>query len=87
MSAALELEVRINQFMSEYIVPFIVGQHDPNHACDRFMVLVGGWADVSAKLRWPYRSIPKTFVEPIRQKAKRIIPEFFKRYIPYKLVF
>jgi hypothetical protein len=41
------------------------------------MALVGGWADVGSKLRWPYRSIPESFVEPVRQKAKEMIPEFF----------
>jgi len=78
LPAALELEVRINKFMSELIAPFITGQHFPNHACDRFMALVGGWANVGAKLRWPYRSIPESYVESIREKSKHIIPEFFK---------
>ncbi len=76
-SAALELETRINQFMSELIAPFITKYHFPNHACDRFMAMVGGWADVGSKLRWPYKSIPENMVEPIRNKAQKIIPEFF----------
>ena len=74
--AALELEDRINRFMSECITPFITEQGYPNHACDRFMALVGGWADVGAKLRWPYRSIPESFVERTRRRVKEIIPEF-----------
>jgi len=77
MNSALELEKRINQFMSELIEPFITKQFFPNHACDRFMALVGGWADVGANLRWPYKSIPKELAEPIRKKACQIIPEFF----------
>ena len=77
MPAALELEVRINQFMCELIVPFITEQYYPNHACDRFMVLLGDWADVGSKLRWPYRSVPETLVPQIRNKAKSMIPEFF----------
>lgn len=77
LPAALELENRINQFMDELIAPLITEQHYPNHACDRLMALVGGWADVGRKLRWPYRSIPVDFVGPIRGKAKSIIPEFF----------
>lgn len=80
MPAALELERRINRFMSECISPFITEHYYPNHACDRFMALVGGWADVGSRLRWPYRSIPESFVEPVRQKAKEIIPEFFENY-------
>jgi len=77
MNTALELEKRIKQFMSESIEPFITRQFFPNHACDRFMALVGGWADVGAKLRWPYKSIPEELARPIRKKARQIIPEFF----------
>lgn len=77
MPAALELEERINLFMSTLITPFITEQRYPNHACDRFMALVGGWADVGAKLRWPYRSIPVSEVERVRRAARDIIPEFF----------
>lgn len=76
-SAALELETRINRFMSELIAPFITKYHFPNHACDRFMALVGGWADIGSKLRWPYTSIPEDLAGPVRKKAKQIIPEFF----------
>jgi len=79
IEAALEMEARINKFMSELIAPFITDHHFPNHACDRFMAQLGGWADVGAKLRWPYRSIPEDLVEPIRIKAKKIIPEFFQK--------
>lgn len=78
LPAALELESRINQFMSGLIAPFITEHQYPNHACDRFMALVGGWADVGAKLRWPYRSIPENEVERVRREAKKIIPEFFE---------
>lgn len=77
LQAALELETRINKFMSELIAPFITKQHFPNHACDRFMALLGDWADVGSKLRWPYRSIPSELVPSVRKKAKDFIPEFF----------
>jgi 4-hydroxy-tetrahydrodipicolinate synthase len=76
--AALELEVRINEFMSGLIAPFISKLHYPNHACDRFMALLGGWADVGDTLRWPYRSIPRELAEEIRPEAVNIIPEFFR---------
>ena len=77
--SALELEVRINRFMSSLIAPFISKLHYPNHACDRFMALVGGWADVGDTLRWPYRSIPRELAEEIRPEAVNIIPEFFSK--------
>ena len=76
MEGALELEKRIQAFMSECIDPFIVKMHYPNHACDRFMALVGGWADVGPALRWPYESIPETYVASVRRRAHEIIPEF-----------
>ncbi len=77
MNSALELEKRIKKFMCELIEPFITKQFFPNHACDRFMALVGGWADVGVNLRWPYKSIPAELAEPVRKKAREIIPEFF----------
>ncbi len=77
VNSALELEERIKQFMSELIEPFITKKFFPNHACDRFMALVGGWADIGANLRWPYKSIPKELAEPVRKKARQIIPDFF----------
>ena len=76
MEGALELERRIQAFMAECIDPFIVKMHYPNHACDRFMALVGGWADVGASLRWPYDSIPVSYVPSVRRRAHDIIPEF-----------
>jgi 4-hydroxy-tetrahydrodipicolinate synthase len=76
--SALEMESRINQFMSRWIAPFITENQYPNHACDRFMALLGGWADVGESLRWPYRSIPAGLVSDIRKEAVAIIPEFFK---------
>lgn len=79
MEAALELEGRIRLFMERCITPFIVRMRYPNHACDRFMALVGGWADVGGSLRWPYDSIPLSQVEAVRQEAARIIPEFINQ--------
>lgn len=80
LQAALEMEVRINKFMNELIVPFITEMGYPNHACDRFMALLGGWADVGSRLRWPYRSIPQELADGVRKKAGQIIPEFFEKY-------
>ena len=78
MNRALELEHRIRHFMTTLIEPFITQYHFPNHACDRFMALVGGWADVGASLRWPYKSIPEDLAGDVRKKAVNIIPEFFE---------
>jgi len=79
--AALELEERIHQFMDTCITPFILKEKYPNHACDRFMAMIGGWCDVGPALRWPYRSIPENCIEDARKKGRSIIPDFFTQYI------
>lgn len=79
MPGALELEGRIGRFMGELIGPLIGDLHYANHACDRFMALLGGWADVGESLRWPYRSIPIEYVARIAPRAAAIIPEFFEK--------
>ena len=79
MDRAMELEQRIKHFMKTLIEPFITQHHFPNHACDRFMALVGGWSDVGASLRWPYKSIPEDLAGDVRRKAANIIPEFFEK--------
>lgn len=76
LEGALELEKRIRQFMSSTISPFISRDGFPNHACDRFMALVGGWADVGSCLRWPYRSIPTDYIPAARRAVEEMIPEF-----------
>ena len=58
LPGALEVEQRLRRFMDGYIAPFITEQKYCNAACDRFMARLGGWADVGAHMRWPYRSIP-----------------------------
>ncbi len=76
LPAALEVEARLLRFMSGHIAPFITQQHYCNAACDRLMAVVGGWADVGWRMRWPYRSIPLSETGPVRAAAHRIIPEF-----------
>lgn len=76
IDAALELEGRLRTFMTSRIEPFIHDERYANYACDRLLALVGGWADVGADVRWPYRSIPETEVERLRADVERMIPEF-----------
>ncbi|MFQ9020964.1 MAG: hypothetical protein ACLR6J_05620 [Parabacteroides merdae] len=78
---ALELEERIHLFMDKLDSSLLfVKEHFPNHACDRFMALVGKWADIGSHLRWPYRSIPEEeYVFKVREEGYRIIPEFFNQ--------
>jgi 4-hydroxy-tetrahydrodipicolinate synthase len=78
LAAALELEQRLRRFMDGYIAPFITEQRYCNAACDRFMALLGGWANVGEHMRWPYRSIPVTELNRVRAAAQALIPEFIK---------
>lgn len=78
MPAALELEVRIQQFMTEHIVPYITQQGYSNQAVDKLLAAVGGWADVGTRLRWPYRWVPEKEVAAVRQACRKLVPEFFK---------
>lgn len=78
MSAAMELESRINKFMDTMIAPFITQQNFANHACDRFMAQLGGWANTGVNLRWPYQSIPQQYISKIKPIAQQLIPEFFE---------
>lgn len=79
MDKALEMEGRINLFMNTCIAPLITDHHYANHACDRFMAIVGLWADVGSKMRWPYASIPEELAVKVRAKGMEIIPEFFNK--------
>ncbi|MEX2336523.1 MAG: dihydrodipicolinate synthase family protein [Fulvivirga sp.] len=74
---ALELEERINAFLSEYIIPFITKKHYSNQAVDKCLAAIGGWSDMGTRLRWPYKSIDEETAISLRPVAKNIIPEFF----------
>jgi dihydrodipicolinate synthase/N-acetylneuraminate lyase len=78
LTRAIELESRIRRFMDDHIVPFITRDHFCNAACDRLMANIGGWADVGASMRWPYRSIPTTEIRRLREIARSILPEFLR---------
>ncbi|MFP4549114.1 MAG: dihydrodipicolinate synthase family protein [Fidelibacterota bacterium] len=80
MNAGLELESRVGVFMKKFIEPLITVHQYPNHACDRFMAVLGGWADVGEKLRWPYKSVPHQYADEIKEEARSIIPEFFEKF-------
>ena len=78
LAGALEVEHRLRRFMDGHIAPFITEQRYCNAACDRFLALLGGWADVGARMRWPYRSIPAAEAARIRPAARELIPEFMQ---------
>ena len=77
INSALELEQRIQSFISGYILPYITEQGYSDQAVDKFMACIGGWTKISSRLRWPYKSIPAVEVERLRPIAMVLLPEFF----------
>jgi dihydrodipicolinate synthase/N-acetylneuraminate lyase len=77
-ASALRLEQKIQQFMADYIAPFITSQHYANQAVDKLMAAVGGWADIGPRLRWPYRSISEDAVQQLRPMVHAMLPELFE---------
>ncbi|PQO43960.1 dihydrodipicolinate synthase family protein [Blastopirellula marina] len=76
LPAAFEIESRLRAFMSQHIAPFITERKYCNAACDRLLCQIGGWADVGATMRWPYRSIPAAEAARLRPIAAEMLPEF-----------
>ncbi|GAB3945440.1 dihydrodipicolinate synthase family protein [Spirosoma harenae] len=76
LTQALEWEIGIQQWMREYIAPYITEKGYANPACDKFMSVVGSWSKVGCRMRWPYRSIPSEDAELVREAAKQMIPAF-----------
>jgi dihydrodipicolinate synthase/N-acetylneuraminate lyase len=76
MNKALELEKRIQLFMDGYIVPYINEQGFSNQAADKLLAAVGGWANISTKLRWPYQGIDPQEAVRLRAVCREILPEF-----------
>ncbi len=77
LDGALELEVRINRFLDQHIVPFITQQKFSNQAVDKMLAQIGGWSNIGLKLRWPYKSVPEYQAKRLRPIAEKLIPEFF----------
>jgi hypothetical protein len=80
MPAALELEKRIQSFMSNHIVPYITEQHYSDPAIDKFLAALAGWANIGTRMRWPYKWIQNDEVIRVRKIGKEILPEFFSSF-------
>ena len=79
MDAGMEIEKRIQQFMQECIVPLVTVHKYPLHACNKFMAVATGWCEgLHQRLRWPYSWIDDDYLDPVRERGKELIPEFFE---------
>lgn len=72
---ALDLERRIQEFMSRHIVPFRDLHGFSNFALDKLLAQIGAWSDVGTRVRWPYRSIPESEAEVLRPIVHEMLPE------------
>lgn len=75
--AALELERRIQGFLEAHVVPLLVEQKFSNQAADKLLAAIGGWSEISPRLRWPYRWFAESEAERLRPLARQQLPEFF----------
>jgi dihydrodipicolinate synthase/N-acetylneuraminate lyase len=76
-ASALDLERRINLFLREHVLPFRASHGLSDTALDKLMAAAGGWGPVSARLLWPYVSVPESEVTRVAAAARALIPEFF----------
>lgn len=77
LPSALEIEKNILTFFGECIAP-LQKQGYSNPALDKFLAAVGGHYQIGTRLRWPYRWIDESLVPAARERAKELIPYFFK---------
>ncbi|MEX2569125.1 MAG: dihydrodipicolinate synthase family protein [Cyclobacteriaceae bacterium] len=75
---ALNLEVRINGFFREFIIPYTTEKGYSNAALDKFLAAVGGWVNLGTEMKWPYLGIPYSEVVKVREQGKMALPEFIK---------
>ncbi len=72
---AAALEARIAHFMEEALAP-LLARGLPGFACDKAMAQAGGWAQIDARLMWPYAGATDAEVARIARAVSRYIPEF-----------
>lgn len=78
MDKALDIESKIITFMNTYIRPLINEHKYSNQSIDKFMAVLGGWSVIPAKLRWPYCSVPDSFVTKTKGAAQELVFDSYK---------
>lgn len=74
---ALELEKRIQNFLTNHIIPYITEKKYADPSIDKFLAAIGGWCNAGTRMRWPYKWIQDDEVEKVREAGKILLPEFF----------
>jgi 4-hydroxy-tetrahydrodipicolinate synthase len=76
--AALAIEVQIQKFLTEQVVPFRDQGGYSNMALDKLLASAGGWAPVGTRLRWPYAGVPSEEIPRIAASARQYVPFLFE---------
>ena len=78
LPAALQLERRLRGFLDRHVATFLEEEAYSGARSWLYdsLYMVGGWADVGSRMRWPARSIPASEAERLRPLARESLPEF-----------
>ena len=76
LPAAQATEQRLQQFFQRHITLYIGEAGYANAAVDKLLAVIGGWTDITPRLRWPYRSIPTEDAIRLRAAAMKHLAEF-----------
>ena len=74
--AGLQAQERLTRFFQRHITPYITERRYANAAVDKLLAAIGGWAPLTTRMRWPYRSIPPEDAARLRAIARTELPDF-----------
>ena len=74
--AALREERNVQAFMAAHISPLASRHGHHGLALDKYMATLGGWCDITPRIRFPYRSVPVTRLEEDRAALLHMAPYF-----------
>jgi len=78
IDAGLETEKRVRLLMDHHLAPLSRRHGFSNQAVDKLLAAIGRWADIGARLRWPYKGVDIDVADRLRPVVKRLLPEFFE---------
>ena len=76
--AALDLQRRINRFLTSHVLPLRASLGLSDSALDKAMAAAGRWGPVGPQLLWPYRGAPDDAVAHVAAAARDVMPELFQ---------
>jgi 4-hydroxy-tetrahydrodipicolinate synthase len=78
-AAGQQAQARLQRFFQRYITPYITEQRYANAAVDKLLAVIGGWAPLTTRMRWPYRSIPAEDALRLGAIARTELSDFIDR--------